>query len=392
MKLVIAALRLAGINARQELSGIFRYLGKSIDWDLRILSDSKDISRELSAQTTSLHPDGIIVDATCPDESLPTLIASDIPLVTLDLLPGRLAPRTRRMKCIRCDDGGIGIAAARHFLGTGAYNSFAFVHPTGVPRTWAKRRAEAFRATLAKRGHPVFEHMEKPNASPTEGAAALTDFLKSIPKPAAVFAAWDDRARQVLAACRAAKLSVPRQVAIMGVDNDEMLCEHTIPALSSVIPDMEQQGYLAAQALDRMMNRRKDTSPLVRNCPITGVAVRESTMPTAPAAQLVRSALTFIRQNCTKPIGVGDVVEHLGVSRRLADKRFREIQNATILETLTHCRLEHLKKSLVRSKLPIAKLIPASGFGSINQAQLLFKRETGLSMRDWRTKHASSAE
>lgn len=389
MKLVIAALRLAGINARQELSGIFRYLGKSIDWDLRILSDGKDISRELSAQTTSLHPDGIIIDATCPDESLPTLIASDIPLVTLDLLPSRLAPRTKRLKCIRCDDGGIGIAAARHFLGTGAYNSFAFVHPTGAPRTWAKRRAEAFRATLAKRGHSVFEHTEEPDASPTERTAALMDFLRSLPKPAAVLAAWDDRARQVLAACRAAKLSVPRQVAIMGVDNDEMLCEHTTPALSSVIPDTEQQGYLAAKTLDQMMNRRKDTSPLVRNCPITGVAVRESTMPTAPAAKLVRTALAFIRQNYAKPIGVRDVVDHLGVSRRLADRRFREIQNATILETITRYRLEHLKRNLLKSKLPIAKLIPSSGFGSINQAKLLFRRDTGLSMRDWRAQHAT---
>lgn len=386
MKIVIVALRLAGINARRELSGIFRYLGKSADWDLRILSEAGEISRELSEQTTSLHPDGIIVDAACPDEVLPTLVASDIPLVTLDLLPSRLAPRTRKMKCIRCDDGGIGIAAANHFLDNGSYNSFAFVHPTGADRTWSKRRAEAFTKMLARRGHSVLEFKETADSSSAEKDAELVQFIKSLPKPAAVLAAWDFRAKQVLDACRAAKISVPGQVAVMGVDNDEMLCEHLTPALSSVMPDPERQGYLAAQALDRLMNRKRNTSPMIRNCPITGIAVRESTMPTPPAAYLVRLALDFIRHNYTKPIGVQDVVNHLGVSRSLADKRFREIQNASILETLTRLRLDAIKKALTKSRLPIARLVPACGFGSVNQASLLFKRDTGLSMKEWRKK------
>ena len=385
MKKVIVSLRLAGINARQELTGIFRYLGKSRDWDIRVLSEVTELKRELQGRENVRQPDGIIVDATCTDDAIALLAASRVPLVTMDLLPSRLGGRTYAVQCIRCDDGGIGIAAARHFLSCGSFTSFAFVHPTGRPRTWAQRREEAFRTELARHDHSVVAYKAKEADSPANDHRRLVEWLRDLPKPAAIFAAWDERARQVLEACREISAQIPKQIAVLGVDNDELLCESSVPPLSSVIPDSETEGFMAAKALDALMRSPQQPTDKVKVCRIKGVAKRESTLPIAPAAALVRKALGFMKNNFRKPIGVPDVVAHLRVSRRLADKRFRELQGESMLEHLTKLRLEHIAAQLLRSKRPIKSLIPASGFGSLNQAKVLFRRAYGKSMREFRS-------
>lgn len=385
MKKVVVSLRLAGINARQELTGIFRYLGKSRDWDIRVLSEVTELKRELAGREGMRQPDGIIVDATCPDDAIALLSASRVPLVTMDLLPSRLGGRTDAVQCIRCDDGGIGIAAARHFLSCGDFASFAFVQPTGRSRTWAQRRKEAFRAELARHGRRAVSYEVAEAESPADDHRRLVEWLKDLPKPAAVFAAWDGRARQVLEACREMRAKVPSQIAVLGVDNDELLCESSVPPLSSVIPDPETEGFMAAKALDALMRQSRHPTGNVKVCRIRGVAQRESTSPIAPATSLVRKALGFMKENFRRPIGVPDVVAHLRVSRRLADKRFRELQGESILEHLTRLRLEHIAAQLLRSKRPIKSLIPASGFGSLNQAKVLFRRAYGKSMREFRS-------
>ena len=143
---------------------------------------------------------------------------------------------------------------------------------------------------------------------------------------------------------------------------------------------------MAAKALDELMKDPARGTERVKICRIKGIAQRESTSSIAPAAALVRKALVFIKGNFRHPIGVPDVVAHLRVSRRLADRRFREIQGETILATITRLRLEHLASRLAQSKRAIKTLIPAAGFGSLNQAKVLFRRAYGMSMREWRTK------
>lgn len=384
MKKVIVALRLAGINARKELTGIFRYLGSSCEWDIRVLSDATELKRELAARDSTARPDGIIIDATCPDDAVRFLSESRVPLVSMDLLPARFGGRTEAMQCIRCDDGAIGITAARHFLGCGNFLSFAFVHPIGSARSWAQRREEAFRVELSRHGRDVGSYHADESDSPAEDHMRLSAWLKALPKPAAVFASWDVRARQVLEACREIGASVPAQIAVLGVDNDELLCESSVPPLSSVIPDSETEGFMAAKALDSLMANPNLGTERVKVCRIKGIAQRESTSSIAPATTLVRRAIVYIRENFRSPIGVRDVVAHLGVSRRLADRRFMEIQGETMLKTITRLRLEHLASQLRRSRRPIKALIPAAGFGSLNQAKVLFRAAYGMSMREWR--------
>lgn len=384
MKRVIVSIRLAGINARQELTGIFRYLGKSGDWDIRILPEVTELKRELAGRSDAHKTDGIIVDASCPDDTIALLSRSRIPLVTLDLLPSRFKGRTAAIRCVRSDDANIGTAAARHFLSCGNFASFAFVHPTGAARHWAQRREESFAAELSRHGHEVGSYRAAQDATPADDRRGLGEWLRDLPKPSAVFASWDGRARQVLEVCREIKAKVPGQIAVLGVDNDELVCESSIPPLSSVILDSEAEGFMAAKELDAMMNGRKNKPVSEKICRIKGIAQRESTFPITQSAILARRALAFIRANFRNNIGVRDVVAHLHVSRRLADKRFREIHGETILNAITKERLEYIASQLKKSNYPIKTLIPTAGFGSVNQAKVLFRRAYGMSMRDYR--------
>lgn len=380
---IIVSFRLAGINGRKELSGVFRYLGSGHNWDLRILQSSEELTRELHASKRNAKPDGFIVDALCPEEALRLLATTRVPTVAVDIGRERFSTRTQRLAFIRNDDGGIGICGAKHLLSLGNFSSFGFVHARGG-KPWSDRREKAFRLELSRKGHDCLTFTDDPDADPFADRQNLAKWMAALPKPTAVMAAWDGRARQVLEACHDAKLSVPGQVALLGVDNDELLCEHAVPSLSSVQPDTEEEGFRAAEALDILMNG--DRPPRIRTilCRVKGVVERESTTPIAPAGQLIRRAIAFIRKNAGKPIRVPDVVDDLGVSRRLADKRFRELQGESILETITRFRLEEIKHRLVSSRLPINRISLVCGFTNLNYLKYLFKRYTGVSMREYR--------
>ena len=386
---VIVSFRLAGINGRKELSGIFRYLGSGHNWDLRILQSSEELMRELHFSKRNAIPAGFIVDALCPEEALRLLAATSVPTVAVDIGRERFSNRTRRLAFVRNDDGGVGICGAKHLLSLGNFRSFGFVHARGG-KPWSARREKAFRIELSRKGRTCLTFTDAPDADPFMDRQTLAKWLAALPKPTAVMAAWDGRARQVLEACHDAKLSVPGQVALLGVDNDELLCEHTAPPLSSVLPDTEEEGFKAAEALDLLMNGDLPPRPHTILCRVKGVVERESTAPIAPAGQLIRRAIAFIRKNADKSVRVPDVVAYLGVSRRLADKRFRELQGETILETITRFRLEEIKRRLVSSRLPINRLSIACGFTNLNYLKCLFKRHVGVSMLEYRKKNKTT--
>lgn len=212
---------------------------------------------------------------------------------------------------------------------------------------------------------------------------ALAKWLAALPKPAAVYVGWDFRAIQVLEACRAAKISVPGQVAVLGTDNDELLCDSAEPPLSSILPDHERSGYAAAELLDSLMRgRRQKTGTLLVK--VKKVVERESTRPVTASAHLAGKALAYIKRNATKGIEVQDVVRHLGCSRRLADLRFRENTGTTLLKALTAQRMEELKRLLRDTDIPVRQAAERSGFRCLKHLERLFRTEEGTSMTEWR--------
>ena len=377
---VIIHVRLNGAPGRNQLNGIFRYLGRTTAWDMRLTQNESELLEGLrSSIEGSERLDGFVISAPISNEAYAQIARLHTPTVLIDIRPYHIPGRNRNLAFVHNDDGGIGLAAAKHLADLGNFRSFAFIHAKD-PRPWSDRRHEAFSYFLAQHGQECAVYPPNDLTS-AEDRQSLTKFLQRLKRPAAVFAAWDNRAVQVLECARAAKINIPDEMALLGVD-DDILCEHTHPPLASIRPDSEQEGYHAAQILDCMFQRRKWARSTL--CKISGISERESASAISPGGHLVRRALEFIEQNKTRPIGAADVVKHLGVSRRLADRRFQQFQHETILEAVTRIRLKEVQRRLRNTKLPIVKIAQACGFPDTSYLMTLFQRKFGMTMSEWR--------
>ena len=380
MKKIIVHVRLNGVPGRNELNGIFRYLARKEDWDFRIVQDEAALEAELRQSASGPgRPDGFIISAPVSDDICALVGKNKVPTVLLDIHPSRIPRRKKNLAFIRNDDGGIGLAAAKHLMSLGNFRSYAFIHAKDR-KPWSERRGEAFAFGLAKRGHTpkVYRANSLPDA---EDRIKLAAFLSRLEKPAAVFAAWDERAVQTLECCHDAKIAVPEEMALLGVD-DEILCDHTKPPLASIRPDNTEEGFKAAEALDLMI--RGKPAPTVVTCRIKGVVERESASAIAPGGHLVRQALAFIAANAATNLKVRDVVAHLGVSRRLADQRFHQFQKESILSAITRARVEELKRRLRETDAPIGRITADCGFLNASYAKTLFLSKVGQTMTAYR--------
>lgn len=370
---VIVALWLAGSAGRKQLTGILRYVNAGRPWTVRLITDPKDFTDDVLATAEREKVDGIIVHADA--RSANGLATSAIPTVLMDFPPPKLARRTRAISVILDSDEAIGEMAANYLLGLGSFASYAFV-PDSANRGWSRLRERGFERTLRKQnlGCPVYNESKGP----------LHLWLKALSKPTAILAAYDLGAQETIAACKKANLSVPEQVCVLGVDNDELICDYTTPSISSVRIDHEALGFEAARTLETLM-RHPETNRLKKIfMSVDKVVERESTVPVAPGTHLVQKALDYIKKHATDGIGVSDVVNHLGVSRRLIDRRFGAATGTTLHRAIEDCRLEQVKARLRSTKLSIKKISHLCGYANEQRLKYVFKTRVGCSMSEWR--------
>ena len=385
---VLIVLETGAQPGRAQLIGILRGINAGrLDWELDIVPSRRKVTAATVKRALGGGTDGVILAHPARPGVPEQLQRQGKPTVFMDVLSQSDMPAVSTSRYLRVDDAAIGRAAARHFLSLGNFRSFVFVHD---PRDeiWTRERQAAFAATLAEAGYPCktftpsFREGHAP-ARPLE----LPAFFRSLPLPAAVLAASDLVAADVLHACATANLAIPDDIAVLGVDNDIGLCNRLVPRLSSIEPDFEEEGFRAVVALESLFGHtlKIDEKPLAD----VRLAERESTKAPPPATRLVDRALAFIDSNFLTPITARDVARHLGVSRRLIDLRFRQLQHATLLATITERRLAALCKMLKEETAPLRELIAACGFGSAVRAAHLFKKRYGLSMSAYRKANAS---
>lgn len=385
---VALALRLSFSSHRDILYGISRY-AKSHHWQLLFTSAPDGHAHE----QLTIHPhddiDGLI---SCEDlESiLPNhLYDTTYPIV---LIGTHKHPHPHKVPLgiVKIDDKGIGSCGASFLMSLGKFRSFGFV---GENHRDIKTdlRAQGFLSHLTNKAETVRTYLSQNCADGTEqDIRNLSQWLLDLPKPAAVMATYDLRATQVLEAAHKAQIDVPGQLAVIGVDNDELLCDFTSPTLTSIAPDFIQVGELAARTLNRLMQKRAGNRSLLISSTTKRVIERESTSHLKPSAALVERALSYIRKNALSGINVTDVVDYVGASRRLVDKRFKELTGTTVLETIIDIRLDEIKSRLASTQTPIGKITRACGFRSENHAKNLFKSRFGISMRDYRASRERS--
>ena len=370
---VFIALKMAGIAGQCKLAGVFRYLkekyGESSPWNVRLVRTRMELSDKAVREAIADGTDGFIVSTPDTEDSVFPLAEVSTPTIVMDIHSPPLEKRVDNIVFIRNSANGIGSAAAQFLLGQGIARSYGFLHSDPI-MDWSKARFAAFKETLNDKGLWC-EELTSP------------DDVARLRRPAAVLSANDDRAFELLKMLAARRVAVPRGVAVLGVDNDELICENAHPRLSSVQPDFEEEGWLAAKTLDAMMHGEK----LAERTLLVGVkriVQRESTAEQSHAGQLVQKAVAYINRHALEGIAVDDVVRHLKCSRRLADLRFRELQGRTILDAITERRLDEVKRRLVSTREKMDAIASACGYGNPTYLKNLFKKRFGMSMSEFR--------
>jgi LacI family transcriptional regulator len=290
---------------------------------------------------------------------------------------------------IRTSSKAIAMMAVNHLLDQGL-RQFAFCGFIGCP--WSMRREKVFHDAVRLAGFPCSTyrvHMANWLQSPSwmktweREQPALMEWLKSLPKPVGVMACNDSCGCNVLQACARAELRVPEDVAVTGVDNDEMMCEVSSPRLSSVALDLEKAGYMAAKLLDDLMSGKPCDGRLVQVEP-THVVARESTDVIVQQDPVVANALRFIRNHAGKAIGVSEVAEGVGVCRRTLERRFSRAIGRSPLKEIARCRVERAKRLLMETDLPQHRVAAAAGFGGLRALNRTFRELEGVAPGSFR--------
>ena len=365
-------------SGRDFLYGLSNYLKSRPSWNVRLMPTAEGLSPDIVRSIRSGAFDGIMTDENTLSANPVLRTRRETVLVVFGTRPPE--DKDKNVTYIQNDDRMIGRLGARHFLGLGNFRSFGFV-PTVASHAWSQERAEGFAEELARAGQTaeIFGNGSR--------RRSLTAWLRHLPKPCAVMTAWDSRAIEVVETAKKAGFDIPRQVAVLGVDNDELICGFTSPSISSIYPPHEENGLAAGKALDRLFAKSRAKKKPVILCSGAKLVQRESTAPLTPASHLILSALEFIQKNAARNIRVNDVIRHLKVSRRLADLRFREFQGESILETITRIRLDEVAKRLITTQLPASTIAKTCGFDDVSYLGRLFRRKYGETLQRWRQSH-----
>ena len=301
-----------------------------------------------------------------------------------------------RFATVKTDAETIGRLAAEHLM-RHRFSNFAFCGYRRV--TFSDRRRNAFAAFLEKNNirpaiyRPTFHRQNRfgrdfllgDRVESPPDFADLSKWLERLPKPVGVFCCDDLRASHLLAACQALGFSVPSDVAILGVDDDPIYCMFSTPRLSSIDPDAVAIGRIAATTMDNMLSdRRTATNPPNITVPPVGVVERASTDTYPDAPPWFAAALAFIRSDATKGISASDVFRHVGYSRTLVERAFRDNISSSVQNQIAEARIDEAKRLLDATSLPVKEVAAISGFSSPEYFSRAFANATGLSPAAWR--------
>lgn len=369
---------------RGLLRGIARYLRSENHWT--VLHEERALGDAPPDWLTRERVDGILARVENPAlaECVRTLRVPAVDMRGLRPLAG--------VPVITTDEAAVTRLAADHLIERG-FRQFAFCGFGGADYSMARMRQ--FVRHLEAAGHPVATH-ESPlmpvgaDTSHIEAGALprhreLAEWLRSLPTPIGVMACNDVRGRQVLDACREAGIDVPDEIAVIGVDNDDVLCDLSDPPMSSVIPDTGRIGSEAAALLDRMMNGHAPPDESILIEPV-GVITRRSTDVLAVEDPQVAEALRFIREHACRGINVEAVLDHLAgaagggggaVSRSTLDRRFHQTLGRSAKEEILRVRLARVRQLLRETDEPLSAIAAMVGIGHTEHLSVLFKRATG---------------
>jgi LacI family transcriptional regulator len=332
------------------------------------------------------RPDGVIAHLHRPDW-VTAVKSLNRPVVNVSNVIGDAIPWPR----VGSDEAQIGQAAAVHFLERG-FRNFAFLGYAAFAHS--RLREQAFRRHVTAAGYVCASFAEPLQKDANRGGWALDArvhaWLRALPKPVAVFTPSAIRGFELLEACRHEGLRVPHEVAVLGVDNDEVICELATPPLSAIRTANERIGFEAAALLARLLaGRRPPRRPVL--VPPGEVVVRQSTDVLAVQDPALEKALRFIRDQLHRSLGVAELARAAAVSRRVLERKFRAVVGQSPLREIHRLRLDRAARLLAETALPVAEIAERCGFTTLQMLESTFRRERGLTPREYRRRHVDAA-
>ena len=368
---------------RSLLRGIAQYSRTHGSWTFyREVPFYERLSQcERIQQLKDWNADGIIMrEQGCLDSNLLNL---GIPTI----YSGHRSGPTPGIPNILGDDREIGTMAADYLIGKG-FRNFGFCGFQNM--WWSDDRGRYFADQLHAKGFKVDVYApptESEVLSWAEEPTSMAKWIKTLPKPCAVFSCTDDRCRQLSEACKRAGIKVPEEVALLGVDNDELVCDFASPPLSSIMLNTEKAGYDAAAIMHRMM-KGEVMGGITIPIPAPHVITRQSTDIMAIDDPVVATALNYIREHYRKGITVVDIARTTGVSRRVLEIHFRKSMDRSVYEEVLRFRMNHACVLLMETNLSVAQIAEALNYDEIKYFSRGFKKLIGISPLAYRKQHS----
>lgn len=352
---------------REALRGVYDYAAEHPHWDLRMFDELPD------GQAGAAACDGIIGYFSNANQVEATLRMGK-PVIACET-------HLRAHGLMRCvpDNVQVGRMAAGHLLDLG-YRSLAFV---GGPLRSAPMRFSNLRELGFYRA--IRHHQQRIEISiahwhkPTWEQLCTNDFvnwLTSLPTPTGIFAACDSIGARVIRMAKTTGIRIPEDMAVVAVDDDDLICEALRPTMSSINLNLRRVGRAAAQMLQNRM--AGEPCAARHRIPPLGVTERQSTAVFAGQDPLVTAVMEYVRTNFSRPFTVDDLLDRFMVSRRTLELHLRRELGYTPLQAIRRVRLSHAKRLLQQTTMPIAKVASACGFEDQRHFSTVFRKQLNL--------------
>lgn len=373
----------ADSHSRGVLRGVGRYKDElPHPWSLLPVRRRRFEMPSLCLKSWARQGDGIIATVDSPEVEL-ALHTCGLPVVNLSGALEKPAFPT----CIQDPE-----QAARMAVSVFCERGFSYFAVVGFEgMRCSVECARYFKSLLEERGLPCAELTFSIKDMQADRVGALiTTWLRRVPQPLALWACDDEMALHVVNACLRAGIRVPEQVAVLGMDNDEMLCEAATPPISSIISNAEEIGYRAARRLHRLMNGEPDAEPQVVTVPPRSVRLRRSTDLHAVDDPHVAKALRIIEQEACSGLRVVDLIAQVPVARRLLERRFKAAVGRTLLQEIWRVQCRQAAELMESTKLPMLDIAERCGYEHPEHFSVVFKKVMGLPPGAYRNQHRLS--
>ncbi len=373
-----------GLYGREVARGIAQFMLGHAEWDIHFEGAAEPAAIQRTITAISDWPaDGAIVEA-MNSQVAAAIDAAHVPVV---LINGQLDDRAASV----CPDNrAVGASVAEYLIGRGL-RSLAFCGVTG--EFFSDHREEGFTTVARKVGiTPAileYRHMASRSRDWIDDHETMAAWLEQLPRPTGLMACNDRIARDVVALCRRSGIRVPDDLAIVGVDNDDVECAMSQVPLSSVKLPTATIGFRAAEVLEGMMSGKQRRPHPIYLGP-ESIVTRQSSDTYMFENLELRAALRYIREHAEEPITVTDILQAVPVSRRWLEKQFQSVLGGTIRHEVLKAHAEYAKRLLVDTDLKIATISRKSGYTRYQVFAQLFKQSTGMLPSEYRRRFGTT--